>query len=605
MDIQRLIAEPLIRIASASFSLSEVVVRLARPDERVLWDALMDRHHYLGFKRFAGRGLRYVAEWRGQWLALAGWQTGAFKCAPRDRWIGWRRQEMFGRLHLIANNTRFLVLSENGVFPNLASYFMSAMLRRLSDDWQHEYGHSLLAVESFVDPTRFAGTMYEAANWSYVGDSKGYARSNGQYTDVQEQSKRLYVRALRRDARRILSQRGELPAQWQARQVVEHSADSSTMRSLYEELASIPDHRRAQGRKHSIASVLAVHILATLCNMRGPVAAAEYARSLDQEELQSIGAWYNRTTGCYEPPSKATINRVVMHADAEQVEATLQRYARPRVAVAVAQQDTERTALAADGKHIRGANRNGSMHFETVTLVEHRTGVPVASLNYHDDGGEIAAVGALLEEVPIAGAVITIDALHTTLDTAASIVEKHAADYLMTVKQNAPETFQALLTMPWELATGRFSEDPEKGHGRIDRRHIEVLTPPPNTLTYPHVAQVFRVRRERTNLKSGEKSVEYAYGITSVAAERGSAQQLLAWNRGHWSIEVKNHLRRDKTFDEDACLARTGLAPANRATCNNIALALILHQGNTNAAAALRHFTLYRKAAFAALLSPG
>ena len=604
MDIRKLLAKPLLQAPPAGFSLSEVVVRLARPDERVRWDALMDHHHYLGFKRFAGRGLRYVAEWRGQWLALAGWQTGAFKCAPRDRWIGWRRQEMFGRLHLIANNTRFLVLSNSGVFPNLASFFMSAMLRRLSDDWQHAYGHSLLAVESFVDPTRFTGTMYEAANWSYVGDSKGYARSNGQYTDVQEQSKRLYVRALRRDARRILSRRGELPAQWQARQEVAIDADRSEMRSLYEELASIPDHRRAQGRKHSIATVLAVHILATLSNMRGPVAAAEYARSLDQEELQSIGAWYNRTTGCYEPPSKATINRVVMHADAQQVEATLQRYARPRVPPPT-EQDAERTALAADGKHIRGANRNGTMHFETATLVEHSTGVPVASLNYHDDGGEIAAVCALLEEVPIGGAVITIDALHTTLDTAAKIVEKHGADYLMTVKQNASETYEALLTMPWELATGRFSEDPEKGHGRIDRRHIEVLTPPPNTLTYPHVAQVFRVRRERTILKTGEKSVEYAYGITSVAAKCGSAKQLLAWNRGHWSIEVKNHLRRDKTFDEDACLARTGLAPANRATCNNIALAVILHQGNTNAAAAMRHFMLHRKAAFAALLSRG
>ena len=603
MNIRELIAEPLMQVLPEGFSLSEVVVRLARADERVRWDALMDRHHYLGFKRFAGRGLRYLAEWRGQWLALAGWQTGAFMCAPRDRWIGWRRQEMFPRLHLIANNTRFLVLSNSGVVRNLASAFMSAMLRRLSDDWQHAYGHSLLVVESFVDPTLFTGTMYEAANWTYVGDSKGYARSNGQYTDVREQSKRLYVRALRRDARRILSRRGELPAQWQPRQVVAIGADSTEMRSLYDELASIPDHRRAQGRKHSIATVLAVHILATLSNMRGPVAAAEYARSLDQEELESIGAWYNRTTGCYEPPSKATINRVVMHADAEQVEATLQRYARPRVAVA--DQDAERTALAADGKRIRGANRNGTMHFETATLVEHGTGVPVASLNYHDDGGEIAAVSALLEEVPIAGTVITIDALHTTLDTASSIVEKHGADYLMTVKQNAPETYEALVTMPWEQATGRFSEDPEKGHGRLDRRHIEVLTPPPNTLNYPHVAQVFRVRRERTILKTGEKSVEYAYGITSVKAEYGSAKQLLAWNRGHWSIEVKNHLRRDKTFDEDACLARTGLAPANRATCNNIALAVILHQGNTNAAAALRHFTLYRRAAFAALLSPG
>ena len=282
MDIRDLIAEPLIPATPVDFSVSEVVVRLARPDERVKWDTLMDHHHYLGFKRFAGRGLRYVAEWRGQWLALAGWQTGAFMCAPRDRWIGWRRQEMFPRLHLIANNTRFLVLGENGVFPNLASYCMSEMLRRLSDDWKEQYGHPLLIVESFVDPTRFAGTMYAAANWTYVGDSKGYARSNGHYTDVQGQSKRLYVRSLRRDARRILSRRGALPAQWQARQEADNGADGIEKRSLYEELATIPDHRRGQGRKHSIATVLAVHILATLSNMRGPVAAAEYARSLDQ-----------------------------------------------------------------------------------------------------------------------------------------------------------------------------------------------------------------------------------------------------------------------------------------------------------------------------------
>ena len=80
----------------------------------------------------------------------------------------------------------------------------------------------------------------------------------------------------------------------------------------------------------------------------------------------------------------------------------------------------------------------------------------------------------------------------------------------------------------------------------------------------------------------------------------------LAHGGGNRSLcDGVRRLRRDKTFDEDACLARTGLGPANRATCNNIALALILHQGNTNAAAALRHFTLYRKAAFAALLSPG
>ena len=67
----------------------EVTVRLARADERRKWDALMFEHHYLRFIQFAGRGLRYVAEYAGQWLALLGWQSGAFKCGPRDQWIGW------------------------------------------------------------------------------------------------------------------------------------------------------------------------------------------------------------------------------------------------------------------------------------------------------------------------------------------------------------------------------------------------------------------------------------------------------------------------------------------------------------------------------------
>ena len=338
--------------------------------------------------------------------------------------------------------------------------------------------------------------------------------------------------------------------------------------------------------------------------MRGPVAAAEYGQALNQKELKLIGAWRHRTTGRYQPPTKSTIHRVVMETDAEALEATLLRYAKPRLPAPGGQE--QRQALAADGKRIRGANRNGTLRYEIATLVEHTTGVPLASLNFHDENGELAAVAALLEEVSIAGSVITIDALHTTRDTAASIVEQHGANYLMTVKQNCSETYQALATMPWEEATGHFSEKPERGHGRIDRCHIVVLTLLEKTINYPHVAQVFRVRRERTDLTSGEKSIEYAYGITSVAVKCGSPAQLLAWNRGHWAVESKNHQRRDKTLGEDACLARCGFAPANRATCNNIVLAVILHHGRwDNAAAAMRHFTLHRKVAFAVLLSPG
>ena len=423
MQLQELRGEPLLAATPAGFSLDQVVVRLVRPDERIKWDELMDQHHYLGFKRFAGRGLRYVAEWGGRWIALAGWQAAALKCAPRDRWIGWRGKKMFKRLHLIANNTRFLVLGERGVLANLASCMMSAMLRRLSDDWQEQYGHPLLVGGELRRP----GTVQRY----HVRGGELELRGQQQGLCAQQRSLHRPARQAQADVRaRVARRRARDPAAaWESWPTAGRRGwpaavgDEVDKRSLYEELQRVPDHRRGQGRKHSLATVLAVYLLAMLSNMRGPVAAAEYAQALEQEELKLLGAWRNRATGRYEPPTKSTIHRVVMATDAEALEAMQQRYATARVPASGAQE--QRQALAADGKRIRGANRNGTMRYETATLVEHRTGVPVASLNFHDQNGELAAVGALLEVVPISGAVITLDALHTTRDTTVSIVEQH------------------------------------------------------------------------------------------------------------------------------------------------------------------------------------
>ena len=446
-----------------------MVVRLARPDERVRWDALVEAHHYLGFKRFAGRGLRYVIEWAGQWIALAGWQSCALKSRHRDLWVGWKGAVRWRRLHLIANNSRFVVLGGKGVFSRLGSFAMAAMLRRLSADWQEQYGHPILLAETFVDPARFEGTVYAAGNWRYLGLTRGFARHNGRYTDAHGRPKEFSIYPLRRDACRRLRDPAPLPAGWEPKDAAGQAPDE--MRSLYQELAGIPDFRRGQGRKHTVASVLAVYILARLANMRGPVA-AEYAQKLSQRELEAIGAWKNPKTGLYVPVSKSTLHRVIASLDHEEVEAALQRYTTPRLQLA--------RAIAIDGKRIRGANRNGDGHFETATLVEHATRMPVATLNDHDDGGEIAAVRTLLEQAPVEGRVITLDALHTTRDTARAIVETHRADSLMSVKDNAPETRKALETVDWErAASGRFEEKIEKAHGRIEQRRIEVLTPLP------------------------------------------------------------------------------------------------------------------------------
>ena len=294
------------------------------------------------------------------------------------------------------------------------------------------------------------------------------------------------------------------------------------------------------------------------------------AKTLGHSELKSLGTWLNPKTKRYEPPSKSVIYRVLEEMDPTAYEAALIRWSVPRLNIG--------SALAADGKRIRGANRNGDGHYETATLVAHDMGLPVASLGFNDKNGEQSAIRALFEQVPLAGRAITVDALHTTKDTARSIVETHKADYLMTVKKNASETYETLSTIDWARdATGAFEEKPnKKAHGRIECRRIQTITPLPGTVKYPHVAQIFRIVRERETVKTGEKSTEIVYGITSVPANRGTPENLLAWNRGHWSVENLNHRVRDVNFGEDACLSRTTHAPTNGALCNCIALALIL-----------------------------
>jgi hypothetical protein len=122
------------------------------------WSTLMRQHHYLGFGRIVGQSLCYLATYADQWVALIGWGSAAFQCAARDQWIGWQRSLQFKRLHLIANNVRFLILPDWHI-PNLASHLLALNLKRLSNDWQNSHGHPILLAETFVDSTRFAGNL--------------------------------------------------------------------------------------------------------------------------------------------------------------------------------------------------------------------------------------------------------------------------------------------------------------------------------------------------------------------------------------------------------------------------------------------------------------
>ena len=205
----------------------------------------------------------------------------------------------------------------------------------------------------------------------------------------------------------------------------------------------MPDFRRAQGRKHTIASVFAIVIVARLAGFETGIGAAQFARALNQTQLEELAVWNSPKTKKYEPPSKSVIHRVLGMADPAANETVLKRWSTPRLKFG--------SALAADDKRLRSANRNGDGYFETATLDVHDTSLPVASHGFHDKSGERAAIAALFEEVSLAGHVITVDALHIIRDTARSIVESHNADYLMTVKANAPKTYETLSTINCEL----------------------------------------------------------------------------------------------------------------------------------------------------------
>ena len=156
--------------------LSQIVVRLIESHEQERWDQLIRQHHYLKNANLVGERLCYVVEYGGRWLALLGWSAAAYHIRARDQWIGWNDNQRRARLRLIANNARFCLLTERGELPNLATRAMALNLARLSQDWQHAYGHPVVMAESFVDTQLFRSTAYKASGWRAVGQSLGFKR---------------------------------------------------------------------------------------------------------------------------------------------------------------------------------------------------------------------------------------------------------------------------------------------------------------------------------------------------------------------------------------------------------------------------------------------
>jgi hypothetical protein len=146
-----------------------------------LFNSLMEQYHYLGYEQPVGEHLKYLvwardALWARPVAALA-WSSSPRHLGARDRYIGWSRQTRQRNLHLIAYNTRFLILPWVQV-PHLASHILGRMAARISADWEAQYAHPIYLLETFVDPERFRGTCYLAANWKVLGETTGRGKAD-------------------------------------------------------------------------------------------------------------------------------------------------------------------------------------------------------------------------------------------------------------------------------------------------------------------------------------------------------------------------------------------------------------------------------------------
>ena len=409
---------------------SALIVRPITASERQTWDALMERHHYLGFRVIVGESMKYVAFLCDRPVALIGWGAAAFKSRHRDAWIGWEAKLKWRRLCYIANNVRFLILPEVHI-PNLASRILGQNLRRLSRDWEAVYGHPILIAETFVDTTRFRGTCYRAAGFFPLGETRGFRRNGGKYY-LHGQPKTILVRPLRHDGCRLLSDPFSNAKLFKEEGIMVdiRTLDVDGKDGLIEYLRRIPDHRKKRGIRHRSLSILAISVCAVLSGAKNYLAIAEWAQRCSQSMLAKLWCPRSRKTKRLTPPSEPTVRRFLSEADAKMVDQAVDAWL-----LSQSKCDKDRV-IAFDGKTLKASARKGERQVHLLSAFLNRQEIVIAQVQVDAKSNEIPAVKPLLEPLDIQGAVITADAMHTQKDTATFIVEEKKADYFFIVKDN-------------------------------------------------------------------------------------------------------------------------------------------------------------------------
>jgi len=444
-----------------SLLLEAVTVRLIEDSERERFDEELVAKHYLKNANAVGRVLRYVAEYRGQWVALLIFSSPAFHIKLRDQWLHWSPRQVKERRHLLAQNARFLVLAAPGQWPNLASRVLKLVCERLPQDWQEHFGYPVQVVESFVDPQRFRGTCYKAAGWQQLGPTQGYERDwQDFYTDTKH-PKQLWVRALSEAALEQLRAPELPPALADPQGPLPPACPVATARldSLWECFRKhMTDPRDPHGVRHKLASFLTLIALAVAAGCKGPHAIAEFAQSLNHGQRGRLRCRPRRGRPReYDVPCERTFRRLLEKVDPEELKNVL-------VDWMAVEDPTPALVVHVDGKVVKNADpappRSPAEQAEAAArepsevpaeLQKPKADKALMLVNFQTtdqrlvdqvavprDTNEEAAVAAQLPKMDLAGVCLTADAAHTVKANCRQLTQGNGAEFFLFLKANQP-----------------------------------------------------------------------------------------------------------------------------------------------------------------------
>jgi len=398
--------------------------------EHKRFDSLLDAEHYLGKTRRVGDFLRQVVERNGKWIALLAWGPACLHIKDRDKWIGWNRLQRAERLKLVVQNRRYLLLSERGKEPNLASQALALAVRALPGHWQGYFGYRPVLAETFTDIELFHGTCYCASGWEAVGMSAGYSRHRADFYVPNDRPKKLWLKMLSPDAKAVLCGAG-LDKEYRAGETPATSGilplSQPQMYSLRQAFIQVPDPR-GKNVRFRLSSVLTIVAMALLSGCRDISQFHRFAWRLRPKQRALIGLPLKKgSRKLWDIPCYNVYYELLSRLDLDAFARVMNDWLKARAGDLPG-------AVAVDGKMIRDC-------IGLVTMADHDTGVPIASAVMSQKEGEGSRcemmVGQKLLEQSgnLSGKVVTGDALHAQRMTSRLIVE-HGGEYLLKIKNN-------------------------------------------------------------------------------------------------------------------------------------------------------------------------